>query len=147
MSKLTVVDSTVHKTYEWLRDVREGLGFDNERAAYAALRATLHGLRDLLSTDQVAQLGAQLPMLLRGLSYEGWTPQPGVDRPHRHDFLASVSHELHDHGELRDTARVARIVMATLDTHLTPGETEKIVESLPQEVRALWLTAAAQKPH
>jgi uncharacterized protein (DUF2267 family) len=67
MTKLSVLDTTVQKTHEWLRDIKEGLGFDNDRAAYAALRATLHGLRDLLATDQVARFGAQLPMLVRGI--------------------------------------------------------------------------------
>jgi uncharacterized protein (DUF2267 family) len=38
------------------------------------LRATLHALRDRLIIDEVAQLSAQLPMLIRGLYYKGWDP-------------------------------------------------------------------------
>jgi len=30
------------------------------------MRATLHALRDRLTVEEVAQLGAQLPMLVRG---------------------------------------------------------------------------------
>lgn len=145
MTKLAVVDTTVHKTYEWLRDVRVGLGFDNERAAYAALRATLHGIRDLLPTDQVAQLGAQLPMLVRGLYYEGWNPVVKRDRQ-RQDFLGSVAHELHDHLELRDTVRVTRVVLAALGSKLSPGEARKIMDCLPREVRELWAAAPPSLP-
>ncbi len=83
MTKLDVLDTTVQKTHEWLRDIKDELGFDNDHAAYAALRATLHGLRDLLVTDQVARFGAQLPMLVRGIYYEGWNPELAGSRPAR----------------------------------------------------------------
>ncbi len=145
MTKLGVLDTTVQKTHEWLRDIKEGLGFDNDRAAYAALRATLHGLRDLLATDLVAQLGAQLPMLVRGIYYEGWNPASTLTGgQRRHDFLEAVRRELREHLELRDAERVARIVFGVVATHVTSGETEKIVHSLPREVRALWPQPSSQ---
>lgn len=40
--------------------------------AYNALRAVLHALRDRLPPDVAVHLGAQLPMLVRGIYYEGW---------------------------------------------------------------------------
>jgi len=142
MSKLAVLDTTVQKTHEWLRDIKTGLGFDNDRAAYAALRATLHGLRDLLGTEQVAHLGAQLPILVRGVFYEGWQPSAVV--PERRDadaFLDRIGHALRDHPELGDPARVARIVFGVLGEHLTAGEVDKVVHTLPRQVRALWQEA------
>ena len=137
MTKVAALDATVQKTHEWLRDIKSELGFDNDRAAYAALRATLHGLRDLLGTDQVALLGAQLPMLVRGMYYEGWNPAAAGAR-HRGDFLETLRHELRDHLELRDVRRVAGIVLGVIQAHLSAGEVEKIVHALPKEVRALW---------
>jgi len=145
MTKVSMLDSTVQKTHEWLRDIKQGLGFDNDRAAYAALRAALHGVRDLLSTDQVAQFGAQLPTLLRGIYYEGWNPvSTSAPSRQRHDFLETVRHELREHLELRDTDRVTRIVFGVVAKHVTPGEIEKIVHSLPREVRALWTQSSPQ---
>ncbi len=139
MTKLGILDTTVQKTHEWLRDVREGLGFDNDRAAYAALRATLHALRNQLTTDQVAHLGAQLPVLVRGIYYEGWNPKTGHDSgARRPDFLGSIRHELREHLELHDAERVARIVFEVVGMHLTAGEIDKVVKSLPREIRALW---------
>jgi uncharacterized protein (DUF2267 family) len=113
MAKLDVLDTTLQKTHEWLRDIKEELGFDNDRAAYAALRATLHGLRDQLGTDQVARFGAQLPMLVRGIYYEGWDPPSlAAGGRERRYFLESLRHELRDHPELRDPERAARIVFS-----------------------------------
>lgn len=139
MSRLAVLDSTVQKTHEWLHDIEAGLGFDDDRAAYAALRAVLHGLRDLLGADQVAHLGAQLPMLIRGIYYEGWNPSPaGRERRQGHAFFDTISHELRDHLELHDAERVARIVFGVIGRRLTTGEIRKIVDSLPREIRVLW---------
>ena len=139
MTKVAALDSTLQKTHEWLRDIKTDLGFDNDRAAYAALRATLHGLRDLLGTDQVALLGAQLPMLVRGIYYEGWNPAPAPGGArHRGDFLEVLRHELRDHLELRDVGRVASIVLGVIQAHVSAGEIEKIVHALPREVRAMW---------
>ncbi len=139
MTKLGMLETTVQKTHEWLRDIKDGLGFDNDRAAYAALRATLHALRDQLTTDQVAQLGAQLPVLVRGIYYEGWNPDSRLDAgARRPDLLESIRHELREHLELHDTERIARIVFDVVTRHVTAGEIDKIVNSLPREIRALW---------
>ena len=45
-----------------------------------ALKVTLHALRDRLSIGEAAQLGAQLPMMIRGLFYESWRPAGKPDR-------------------------------------------------------------------
>lgn len=145
MTKAGVLDSSLQKAHEWLRDIKEGLGIDDDRAAYAALRATLHGLRDLLGTDQVARFGAQLPMLVRGIYYEGWNPSPtATGERQRSDFLEAVRHELRENLELRDAERVARIVFDVITMHLTTGEIDKTVRSLPREIRALWPQATSQ---
>jgi uncharacterized protein (DUF2267 family) len=139
MTRLAVLETTVQKTHEWLRDIKEGLGFDNDRAAYAALRAVLHALRGLFGADDIAHLGAQLPMLIRGIYYEGWDPTPAWREKRREQaFLAAVARELHGHLELQDTERVARVVLRIIAQNLTPGETHKIIALLPHELRALW---------
>jgi len=139
MTKLAVLDSTVQKTHEWLRDIKEELGLDDEQAAYLALRATLHALRDCLSTDQAAQFGAQLPMLVRGLYYEGWNPSAGRPRiGNVQNFLDSVRHELRVYLELQDAAHVVKAVLSVIDRYLSTGEIDKIVSSLCREMWELW---------
>lgn len=68
---LDVFDSTLQKTNEWLQQIMQQLGTDSRQEAYIGLRATLHTLRDRLPLEVVAHLGAQLPMLVRGIYYEG----------------------------------------------------------------------------
>jgi len=63
---------------------------EDRQLAYAALRATLHALRDRLTVEEAVQFGAQLPMLLRGMYYEGWTPSGKPLQEDREEFLAHI---------------------------------------------------------
>ena len=69
-------DKTVEKTNRILKEIEQALGWPKERRnqSYAALRAVLHAIRDRLTVEEAAQLAAQLPMLVRGLYFEGWDP-------------------------------------------------------------------------
>ncbi len=139
MGHLPVLESTIQKIHEWLKEIAGGLGFPNEKAAYAALRATLHALRDRLPPQNAVQLGAQLPLVIRGTYYEGWNLSAERSRVrHKQDFLDIVGTGLKAHDELRDYERVTRIVLATITKHLSSGETEKLRRTLPKEIRALW---------
>lgn len=140
MANLPVLDSTIQKTHEWLKGITDGLGFPNEKSGFAALRAVLHALRDRLPRENAAQLGAQLPMLIRGLYYEGWDPQKEPSRlRHQQEFFDLVAAELKDHTELRDVRRVTKIVFGVLANHLSAGERDKLLRTLPKELRELWV--------
>ena len=67
ITSIDVFETTLHKTNRWLKELMEELDWQDQHAAYLAMRATLLALRDRLTVEEVAQLGAQLPMLIRGL--------------------------------------------------------------------------------
>src|SRR5918996_5613258 len=95
MTGLDVFDRTVHKTNSWLNELMEILGWHDKHRAYLALRVTLHALRDRLIVEEVAQLAAQLPMLVRGFYYEGWDPTGKPLKVRRKEqFLGLVEQEL-----------------------------------------------------
>ena len=81
---LDTFDKTVRKSNLWLKDVMERLDTRDRHHAYSTLRAVLHALRDRIGAESSAHLGAQLPMLLRGLFYEGWDPT-GKPTKERHE--------------------------------------------------------------
>ena len=131
-------DSTIHKTNVWLKDVMEELGWDSRDRAYHALRAVLHTLRDRLSNDEVADLAAQLPMLVRGFYYEGWSPslRPTSDR-HKAQFLDHIDDAFRDDMTV-DAEQVARAVLRVISKHVSSGEIADIKHTLPGEIRELW---------
>ena len=134
---VTAFDSTLQTTNLWLNEVMDRLGWRDKQRAYHALRAVLHALRDRLPVEEVVDLGAQLPMLVRGFYYEGWHPagKPVKER-RREDFLAHIDDAFA--GDLGvDPEAVAQAVFHTLRSHVSRGEMEDVKAVLPEDIRAL----------
>ncbi|HYM72663.1 MAG TPA: DUF2267 domain-containing protein [Stellaceae bacterium] len=146
MSNVAVLDTSVQRTHEWLHEIERELGFGNERAAYAALRATLHALRDRLPVELVAHFGAGLPMLVRGIYYDGWHPSAArLKAAHAEDFVASMLRELRGHDELQNAEQVAVKVMRVIDQRLESGQIDHVFDAWPKQVRELWRDASQGK--
>jgi uncharacterized protein (DUF2267 family) len=138
MTGLEIFDATVHKTNSWLKEVMQEIHRDDRRKAYLALRATLHALRDRLTVEEVAQLGAQLPMLVRGFYYEGWDPtRKPVKLRDREEFLSLLEEKFRADDTLNPEL-IARAVFKVLANRITAGEIEDVKHMLPAEIRALW---------
>ena len=138
---LDVIDTTVQKTNHWLKEIAQAAGWhekQDKQKAYLALRSTLHALRDRLTVEEVAQLGAQFPMLIRGFYYEGWDPtaKPLKVR-HKEQFLERIGGEFRA-GEAIDPERAARAVFSVLARRVSEGEIEDVRQLLPAEIRDLW---------
>src|ERR671925_1540833 len=117
---LEVFDTTVQTTNQWLNEISEVIGPDRQRA-YDVLRAVLHSLRDRLTVDQAVHLGAQLPMLIRGIYYEGWRPSFEVCKLHRDEFFECVlAHFTRTALEDSDPELTIRAVFHTLSRNIAP---------------------------
>lgn len=134
---VTVLDHTVQQTNVWLKGVEDELALDNRQQAYNALRAVLHALRDRLPPEVAIKLGAQLPILLRGIFYEGWhaAGTPTRER-HLEEFGDHVASELPQDFPAA-ALTTARAVFEILWEKLDPGEFEKVLNHLPASLRAM----------
>jgi uncharacterized protein (DUF2267 family) len=143
-----VFDSTTQKTNEWLRDISHELEDENRRHAYLALRGTLHAVRDFLPVDESAQLSAQLPMLVRGIYFEGWNPShtPEENRS-RESFLSRVDDALEralwNEETTIDAEQAAKAVLHVLSDRISDGEATQIRNVMPERIRDLWPEMAA----
>lgn len=133
-----VFDQTLHKTYEWLEELRDLAELRDEGQAYAVLRGVLHALRDRLTVDEAADLGAQMPMLVRGIYFEGWDPSATPRKERRRGaFLDSIRLNINP-AEGVGAADAAHAVFALLTRRITSGEVSDVRHMLPREVRELW---------
>jgi uncharacterized protein (DUF2267 family) len=130
-------DHSLQLTNLWLKDLMARLGTSDRHLAYLALRTTLHALRDRLTVDEAAHLGAQLPMQIRGFYYEGWHPAGKPLKEHAKEaFLAHVAAEAHALDF--DPEPAVRAVFGLLAARITAGEIEDVKSILPGPVRELW---------
>jgi uncharacterized protein (DUF2267 family) len=135
---LDTFDRTVQETNLWLKSLMSELATDDRRLAFTVLRATLHALRDRLQPATAVAFGAQLPMLLRGLFYEGWQMAKTPTKEHHWaDFLDHMRQELPPTWT-RDTDQAARAVFSVISQRVEIGEVTKIVRFLPPDIRGLW---------
>ena len=93
---LEVFDKTLETTHIWLKEIMIDLGPDKQ-VAWKVLSTVLHKLRDRLSINLAAHLGAQLPLLVRGVYYDQFEPakMPSECRS-REEFVAEVAEWLSD---------------------------------------------------
>jgi uncharacterized protein (DUF2267 family) len=133
---LEVIDRTAAKTYEWLQAVAERTCIDDCHHAYQVLRAVLHALRDRVSPDVAAHVSAQLPLLVRGIFFEGWDPAKRPVRMSLVEFLARVEHEANLKGQ-SEAEDAARAVMAVCRDELGEGTMEHLASVLPRDFAVL----------
>jgi uncharacterized protein (DUF2267 family) len=135
---LPIFDKTVQETNLWLKAVMEKLGTEDRHRAYVTLKAVLHALRDRLTPTEASHVGAQLPILLRGVFYEGWhlAGTPTKER-HREEFLDRVRAEFPP-GAAWDAERATRAVFEVIWEKIDVGEIADIIAALPKELGELW---------
>lgn len=139
---LAVFDKTLQTTNIWLNEIMEVIGPDRQ-AAWKVLTVVLHTLRDRLPVEAAAHLGAQLPLMVRGVYYDQFQPhnQP-TDCKTVEEFTAAVQDRLSDIRPV-DAKDATRAVFAVLARHLPEGEIAKIKSSLPRSLRSSFETAEA----
>jgi len=131
-------ESTLQQTQEWLDQVTEELGRGDRQQAYRVLRAVLLALRDRLTVEEATDLGAQLPMLVRGIYYEQWNPSKVPTRERRRDdFLAHVAESTQEQVD-GDPEPLVRAVFSVLDRNITEGQIDDVKSNLPDDIRSLW---------
>jgi len=132
------LDRSVHKTSEWLNLLDDKCGWDDKLKTYRAARAVLHVLRDRLPLEETVQLGAQLPMVLRGMYYEGWRPhQTPTDIRNEQEFLEAVGAE-YPGRETVEPSTITNQVLSMLDEKVSAGEIEDVKTSFPKNLRRVW---------
>ncbi len=135
--RITAFDATTQKCYEWIDGVAIELGIVSRKEAYRILRAGLHALRDQLDTPEAVHLSAQLPLLLRGVYFEGWVPG---GKSHVRSDSAFAELFMRHHGG-RPHARPEQMIAAVgsvLARHIGEHETEQALERLAVPVRSLF---------
>jgi len=134
---LKAFDTTVEKTNIWLKEIMEDMGTEDRHRAYLALTAVLHALRDRLPVNEAVHLGAQFPMLIRGLYYEGWDPGRQPIKHDRESFLQYVQNHFRTEPSL-DADCMVRAVLKVISNRIAEGEIKNVMGVLPKDLRELW---------
>jgi uncharacterized protein (DUF2267 family) len=139
-SGLDVFDRSTDATHIWLNEICDDLGPD-KHIAWKVLSTVLQKLRDRLTINLAAHLGAQLPLVIRGVYYDQFEPgkMPSEFRS-RDDFVAEIGEWLSDTRPV-DTEEAIRSVFRVLSRHISEGQINKVRDALPKSLRHMWESA------
>jgi len=134
---LEVFDKTLHTTNIWLDEVMDTVGPDR-KVAWHVLGAVIRTLRDRLPLPVAANLGAQLPLIVRGAYFDQFRPDHHAERIDTVE--AFIAHVTADLGHIRpvNVLLATHAVLAVLMRHVSAGQIEKVKECLPTHLRSLW---------
>lgn len=133
----TTLDHAPQVVAEWLNELREDMGWVDKGRTYLLLRTGLHVIRDSLPETEAADIAAQLPLLLKGIWWDGWSPSRAHSVIGRDAMLRAVAQ--HFVNDPLDEPEVAlRAVHDLLARHVSAGEMQQADASMRKNVRGLW---------
>lgn len=136
MSKISRFEQALINSMDWMREVQEELDLD-EQDTYQCLRAVLQALRNRLPVTEAAALGGKLPMVVRGIYYEGWTPAQNTAGSGE-SFLGDVAGALErSEGLEAEPEQVARSVLRVLGRRIPKADLDQIAQASPAAIREL----------
>ena len=134
-------DSYQNEANVWLKKVAECTGIADRGRAGRVFRAVLHALRDRLPVNEAAHLGAQLPILWKGVYYDGFKPnREPVRIRHEQDWLQFICEKdplavSGDFPSLDDAKHAFEGVMKALRELVSPGQFEKVEQALHHGIK------------
>lgn len=136
---ISSVDHAPQVVAEWLDALCEDLGWQEKGRAWLLLRAVLHAVRDYLGADEAADLAAQLPVLIRGMYFEGWVPSRTPAHPRQKaDFIARVQAAFAKE-PLEDPDSAVSAVLALLGSKVSHGEFREVAHAMQTPLRDLFV--------
>ena len=133
---IRAIQKTYAKVSECITRLMTSHQFQDENKAFVILRATLKALRDRLTTEEALHLGAQLPALLRGFYYEGWTLNEQSRIRTKEEFINDVRFHLNGHEDI-DLEIATPLALKIILDMIDQGEAIEVLHQLPREIQEL----------
>ncbi len=137
VTDISTLDHAPQAFAEWLNELCDDLGWQKPQA-YLLLRETLHAIRDFLTVNEAADLAAQLPVLVRGVYFDGWDPSQTPVKPrNKADLLKRVEARFQK-TPLEDPERSIAAVFDLLRRHISWGELQHVKQAMRKPIQELW---------
>ena len=126
----------------FMKEYAEKLNITDKDKAGRILSSVLHGLREVISTEESLQLIAQFPMFLKAVYVNGWsghkkqrikTMVEFIDLINRFDGVTSV----HDFESDEVTTKYIKTTFLALRKYVSFGELKDVRTELPKELKSL----------
>jgi uncharacterized protein (DUF2267 family) len=138
-------DQFAQEGNKFLKDFSQELSHpENRERSARVLTSLLHSVRDLLTLEENVDVIAQLPMFLKAVYVQGWSPKGSRDKRVRtiEDFIKDV--RVHDGRSSEydfesddEVERATAVMFMVLRRYITLGELEDIKAVLPKRLKPM----------
>ncbi|MGB9937026.1 MAG: DUF2267 domain-containing protein [Methanobacterium sp.] len=132
------IDKSTQKTKEWLHEFEEEVGWEDDNTAYITFRSVIQTLRDRLPVEEAVDLADELPMVMKGMYYEGYRASGKPEKiKNREDFFKKVQ-EKSPNKEIM-AQKATKAVFSFLEKKLgSTGEINQVKGNLPKDLQQFW---------
>ncbi len=136
---LDVFDRTIEETNFILNQIEGDLGWRGQREkSYSALRAVLHAIRDRLMVDVAVNFSAQLPLLLKGIFFDGWNSSKVPIKMDREDFFQCIKNNFKYELNV-GVEDMVKTVLINIFVRTDPDLADEIRSQLPREMKDIFV--------
>ena len=126
----------------FMKQYAEKLNTEDKDKAGRILSAILHGLREVISTEESLQLIAQLPMFLKAVYVNGWSSHKKQQIKSMVEFIDLINSfdgvtSINDFESDKKTIKYIKTTFLVLRKHISHGELKDIRTELPKELKSL----------
>jgi uncharacterized protein (DUF2267 family) len=140
-TKVASLDRSIQSSIEWFNEIKEELKWKDDERVYAATRVTLHTLRDRIIIDETFELAAQMPVLLKGIFFDGYDPSGKPLQIRDREKLFEEIQERFDKASGLNGEVITRAVLKVLYRRVGEGEMDDIKDSMPDDIQGLFIAA------
>lgn len=123
---------------EWLVVVNKEMNLENRPdIALQALRGVLYALRNRMVPEEVFNLSAQLPVMVRGFYFEGYNLNDKPEKYNAEGFLNIIKDSFSGNEDINPESAF-KAVLNLLYGHVSKGEMDDIYGGMPKDIKQLW---------
>jgi uncharacterized protein (DUF2267 family) len=91
-----------------------------------------------MPVNEIAQFSAQLPIMLRGMYFEGWQPKKTpVHERNVTEFIRAVEEQVGDVLDYRGASDITA-VFDLINARISRGEVDDVRANLPRALQEIW---------
>lgn len=131
-------DNTIQITNEIFNEIETYYGWEDRRnQSYNIVRSVLHAIRDRLMVNDAAHFAAQLPLMLKGVFYDGWDPTKVPVKMSKAEFVNRVRESFPFSIET-DLEELIKVTIDSLKKHLDSHQLDQVQQLMPDDLKNLF---------
>jgi uncharacterized protein (DUF2267 family) len=138
-------EKNCNEAISWINEISIRAGFPSRPDwAYSALKSVLHSIRDRSTIEEIFQFAAQLPLIIKGIFFEGYNPSGKPVKLNSEEFMMRIRKDMGTANEI-PAGEAFRVVLELLYEKTSTGEMNQLRGLMPKDIQKLWDKAYPQQ--